>query len=693
MPTSIRRGFPVLIAMVALNLVPYSGAQDAKSDPSVERMRRDIFFLASDECEGRGVGTLGLDLAAQYIAVQFSRAGLKPGGVNGTYFQPFPFCRNTQLDGTSTLVLEGPEGKKLELKQGTDFQVSGTSAPGKRNAPVVFVGYGVSANGIAYDDFAGVDVKGKIVIALRRVPRWNDNTRPFGGMYKNALAALEAKQNAGEGHGAVAVIVVNDASETKDTLMPFQFSFRITTTSTPFVHMKRSFLEEMMKSSLGKSLQEIEKAIDGDLKPRSAALTGWSANLDVKVKRSEVPVKNVIGYIDGEGPLATETVVVGSHYDHLGYGAMGGAIGGKAKTKTTYYGADDNGSGTTTMMELARRFADKKDRTGRRMVFMAFTAEEMGLIGSRHYTEIAPLFPLKNTAAMFNLDMVGKLDWRITAIDEKEVSVSFHEGKLVKTYPLTAKCKFFRSVKGTPEELKDGAKAEVFKKIPAGGLHAMITWDFKGLVYQVTVFDAQPLLVEGTNTAKEFDELVTRLNPGFDIIKKNTRGFIASDQYNFYQQRIPVVFFWTGEHPDYHRSTDLPDRINVHGMKRIADYAELVINDFRTNPKRPEYTPIGAPKTGVGGPPTLGPSLRFRPEELFEGKGVLIRMIIVGGPADKAGMKEGDIIIELAGKQVPNVTVYNAIRATLKAGVEVTVRVLRDKKEITLKITPVNLEK
>src|SRR5207244_3823094 len=136
-----------------------------------------------------------------------------------------------------------------------------------------------------------------------------------------------------------------------------------------------------------------------------------------------------------------------------------------------------------------------------------------------------------------------------------------------------------------------------------------------------------------------------------------------------------------------------PERINVHGMKKIADYAEAVINDLRTNAKRPEYTPVGKAVVIGGGGPNQGPSLRFQPDPLFEGKGVLIDKIVPTGPADKAGLKEGDIIIELAGKAVTNVGTYNSVRATLKAGAEIGIKILRDKKEMTLKITPVQLAK
>jgi Peptidase family M28/PDZ domain/PA domain len=685
-----------LLSLLALGLTGWIGraALAQEKDASVERMRKDIFFLASEECEGRGVGTLGLDLAAQYVAVQFKMAGLKPGGVNGTYFQPFPFATGGELDGESTLILKGPGGRRIELKQGEDFQVVGSSAPGMRTAPLVFVGYGVSANGVAYDDYAGVDVKGKIVVALRKLPRWSDKDHPFAGANKDKLASLTQKQNTAEGLGAVALILVNDASEMpKDGLVSYEVTKGISTVSTPFVNMKRAELDGILRYCTGKDLADTEKAIDADLKPQSAALKGWTAHLDVKVKRKEIPVKNVVGYVEGSGPLADETVVVGAHYDHLGYGGGFGSLGGKAAAGKIHYGADDNGSGTTTMMELARRFAANKNREGRRMVFMAFTAEEMGLIGSRHYTQVAPLFPLKNTTAMFNLDMVGRLSPRIISFDDGIITLADEAGKETGKYSLADGCKLYRQAKGVKVEIKDGKPADLFKDIPAKGLSAAVTRNAKNQLTAIIVSGEPTLLVEGFNTAKEFDGLVTKMNPGFDIVKKNSRGFTSSDQYNFYTQKIPVVFFWTGEHPDYHRPSDTADKINIAGMKKIADYAELVINDLRTNPKRPEYTAVkGAGGGGGGGPPTSGPSLRFRPDPEFAGKGVLIDTVVEGGPLAKAGVKDGDIIVELAGKAVTSVTDYNVIRATLKAGVEIEIKIVRDKKELTFKVTPVTLK-
>lgn len=678
MPTKFRFA---IVSLFILGLIPTAWTQDAKHDAIIERMKKDVFFLASEECEGRGVGTLGLDLAAQYIAVQFKHAGLKPGGVNGTYFQPFPFCTNSKLDGESSMTIIGKDGKDRALKQGEDFQVLGSSAPCALTAPVVFVGYGVTAKSIAYDDYAGVDVKGKIVIALRRVPRWNDKDKPFDGVHKEEVASLDFKQYRAQANKAAAIILVNDATEAKDALVPFaQMANSLTTTTMPYVHVKRDAINDLLKDSLGKSLADIEKAIDVDLKPQSAVLKNVSITLNVKVKRTEVMVKNVIGYLDGKGPLEDETIVVGAHYDHLGYGGAG-SLAPLMKNKI-HFGADDNGSGTTSVMELARRFGAKKDRDGRRLVFMTFTAEERGLIGSRHYCRIEPLFPLKNTAAMFNLDMVGRINPRIIGVDDKSVTVGDDDGKNPRVYDLAEDCKFFQQVKGTREPLKNGATADVFKKIPAKGLIARLTVVAATKVTEITLLDEPTLLALGLDSGKGFDELVKKHNTGFNIVKDGS-VFGASDHYSFFQQRIPVLFFWTGTHPEYHRPTDTPERINVPGMKRVADYSEKIIDELRGNPKRYEYVEMKS--TFKMGP---FPKMGIQPDYMFGGKGVLIDVVTPGGPAATAGIKKGDIIIEIAGKAVPNVNGYMSILQTQKPGVTIEVRLLRDSKEVQLKVTP-----
>jgi hypothetical protein len=605
----MRLPLPVLFLLGILLAAPMRG-----DEASEARLKRDVTFLASDECEGRGVGTKGLDRAADYVAKQFAEAGLKPGGKDDSYFQPFPYSRGNVLDGPATLELEGPLGQKIKLKAGTGFEVMGFSGPGRVSAPLVFVGYGVTAKETGYDDYAGMDVKGKIVLAIRRLPRYASKEVPFDGTRKDQHAALDNKQALAAVHGAAALLLVNDATELRDKgdpLMSFATTARADAKhNLPFLHIQRSLAEQMIFSSLGQNLRDIEQAIDRDLKPQSAALNGWKATLDVKVKRPMSTVKNVIGVLPGAGPLANETVVIGAHYDHLGFGGMGSLAKGST---AIHHGADDNGSGTTALLELARRFGAEKDRQGRRLVFIAFTAEESGLIGSRYYCKDNPLFSLKDTVAMVNLDMVGRLR----------------------------------------RDAKTGKDR---------------------------------LIVEGAGTAKGFDAMIDKLNPGFQLAKKAS-GNGPSDHDSFYNQKIPVVFLWTGIHEDYHRPSDTADKINVGGMDRIVDYAQKIIAHLATDPARPEYVAVAPPfSPGMG----KGPRLGIMPDYEGDKPGVLVGGLTKDGPAAKGGVKTGDLIVEIAGKPVTSLNTYMAVMGQQTPGQPIEIGVLRDGKKVVLKVVPLN---
>ncbi len=605
----------VVALLIGSGLAALKSQSPAADEAVLARMRRDITFLASDECEGRGPGTKGIDKAADYIAAGFKKAGLKPGGVKGTYFQPFTVSGETELVQPGQMVLHGPLGQQIELRHGTDFQVMGLSGSGVVSGPVVFVGYGITAKDIKYDDFQGVDLAGKIAVLLRHTPRWSNKDAPFDGAKKDSHAGLEKKQALAELNKAAAVLMVNDRSEAPngDLLMPFNYLVSASPGKVPAFQVRRSVLDRIVQSSLGTPLLEIEQAIDRDLKPRSAPLIGWAANLQAQVLRKTIPVKNIIAVVEGSGPLAKEIVVVGAHYDHLGYG--GRSSRAKTGIKEIHHGADDNGSGTTTVLELARRFAQKMPkRAGRRIVFMTFSAEEMGLLGSRHYVNKEPLFPLKETVAMVNLDMVGRMS-------------------------------------ADPKTQKD------------------------------------KLIVEGTGTAKHFGELIDKLtkDSSLQIIKKKG-GTGPSDHDSFYRKDVPVFFFWTGMHNDYHKPSDTSDKINVAGMGRIADLAEKVIVDLAGTTKRPEYVKVAsdfAPSPG-GKIPRLG----IMPNYEEQREGVLVGGVADGGPAAKAGIKAGDLIVDIAGKSVTSLNIYMAVLGQQTRGQPLAVGVLRDGKKLTLKVVP-----
>jgi hypothetical protein len=576
-----------------------------------ERMRRDVTYLASAECEGRGPGTKGINRAADYIANEFKKIGLKPAAADGTYFQPFKIRGISTVGEPNRLVIKGPEGKQIMLKLDEDFRPLGMSGTGKVSGPLVFAGYGVTAEGVEYDDYQALDVENKIVVVLRKTPRPDNTKEPFDGARANTHGALNTKVQKASNKKAAAVLFVNDYETLKngDELLHFDYS-GWGNSKVPTVHVRRAVAEEIVRSALNSTLADIEKEIDLNLKPQSAILDGWTAELEVTIDRSAVDAKNVVGVLEGEGPKANETVVVGAHYDHLGYGSFG-SLARNLRAPVIHHGADDNASGTTALIELARRFAQMPKRD-RRMVFMAFSGEERGLLGSHHYCQ-NPIFPLEDTVAMVNLDMVGRL------IPDKETK-------------------------------KDR------------------------------------LIVYGTGTAKDFDALLEELNKKYDFkLQKVATGTGPSDHASFYAKNIPVFFFFTDVHEDYHRPSDTADKINVSGMRKVTDLTEEVTLSLVTRPERPEFVKVGG--AARDRPRVTIPRLGVRPAYGDDKEGVLLEEVNQGGIADKAGIKAGDRIMEIGGKEVQNLEGYMAILAGRKKGDSFDIGLIRDGKKVTVKVT------
>src|SRR5262249_14676735 len=262
------------------------------------RLRKDVEFLASDDCEGRGVGTRGINLAADYIAHEFAKAGLKPAPVTSSYFQPFTMKGPVnRLESPNTLRLRGPLGQEIELKIDEHFRPVGLSAAGRLAAPIVFLGYGATARDIAYDDFKDIDVSGKVVIILRLTPRADNGFAPFAGENNLYHAGLMTKAANADVHSAAAILFVNDAQTAKnaDTLMDFAYTANDPQgANLPILHVRRTIVDAMLQSALHRGLREMEEDIDRDLKPRSALLPGWKADLQVSARRPTIDVKNVV---------------------------------------------------------------------------------------------------------------------------------------------------------------------------------------------------------------------------------------------------------------------------------------------------------------------------------------------------------------------------------------------------------------
>jgi hypothetical protein len=613
----------VLLALavsVAPGAKPVRGAERAPS-PAEVRLKADVTFLADDAREGREPGTKGIDAAADYVARTFEQAGLKPAPGATGFFQPFTLAGSPSLGTPLSLVFAGPDGKTIRAER-SEFSPLAIGTGGKlSNVPVVFAGYGITAKDegrkLDYDDYAGLDVKGKTVLIIRHEPQADREDSPFEGKRHSSFATFRHKATNAFQHGAAAVIFLNDKAslkDDKDALLQIHEAGTDVNSPIPFVMVGRALADKLLEAAGQPPLEELEKQIDADLKPRSRALNGWGLDAEITIDRKSIETKNVVGVLEGEGPHADETVVIGAHYDHLG---RGGVFSGSLAflSSDIHNGADDNASGTAMVLEMARRLARRPDPLPRRVVFMAFSGEERGLLGSRYYVE-HPLFPLKNTVLMVNFDMVGRLN-----------------GK-------------------------------------------------------------NELTMIGTGTVGGVDPLVEALGSSAGLkIKKVaglSDGFGGSDHQSFYGKDIPVLFAFTGVHRDYHRPSDDVERINFDGMARIADYMELILLDVVRRTERPAFVRLSRPSGRGGDPARAGFSvyLGTMPDYGDESKqGMKLAGVREGSPAEKGGLKGGDVITGFGGKPVGTIYDFMESMGRYKPGDKVEVVVKRDGREKKLEVT------
>jgi len=405
-------------AVAAIWILVFGLASAVADDaPILSRVAEDIRYLASDEMEGRGPGTQGLEKAGDYIRTAFRQLGLKSGTSDDTYRQPFQVSLDVKpVVGKSSVVLRGPEGREWTLESGRDFQVLAAGGSGKAAAPLVFAGYAVSAPALGYDDFEGLDVEGKVLVVFRHEPQQNDAASKFDGKNATKHAYISTKLQQAKQRKAAGVLLVNPpattAAEGRDQLSPPN-AFGSNPAGVPLVQVSQSILDELLASAPlqtppGNTLTNaaaVEKQIDGELCPVSQPLSGWSVELESAFERSTALTANIVGVLEGAGPLAHETIVLGAHYDHIGRGEFGSR---KPNSGEIHNGADDNATGTAAILELARRMSERGQPPARRLVFIGFSGEEKGLVGSKYYVENA-LFPAEDTVAMLNFDMIGRL--------------------------------------------------------------------------------------------------------------------------------------------------------------------------------------------------------------------------------------------------------------------------------------------
>ena len=653
------------IAILAIATVAQQ--RTATNVPNVERLRAHIEYLASDKLEGRRTGTPGANLAAEYIAREFSRYGLRRSIGYDTagmsileadspkrYLQEFPYVSGVEL-GEHNLFYVNP-GKADDMAQfrvGEDWMPLGFSSNGKiHGAEMVFAGYGISSAELKYDDYSASSARDRMAIVFSGTPEGDNPHGQFAG-----AGEIRFKAAAARAAGARALLIIASEEKLKDDRLSRLSYDNAGEAGIPVLVISRPLAQKLLAAG---TLSEYQEAAD----PRGPNNTGLKAmmgtalrapisvrklDLSTEVTRRLSPSANVVGILDGSDPtLKNEVIVIGAHYDHLGHGGEGSLA---PREGEIHHGADDNASGTAGMLELARLFTSQKLRLRRTIVFMAFSGEEEGLLGSNYYVN-HPIVPLTNTVTMINMDMIGRMKDNKLIIGGVGTAPEWRQVLAAANAPERMRVAVAPT---SPEEMSRPVSATARTEIPI-----------------VTGSNGTPVV--SLSFEKPFD------------LKLNEDGFGPSDHSSFYARQVPVLFFWTGTHGDYHKPSDTADKINYADEVRILGLVRRIVFDIDTNDKRPVYTVAKSESTGRAS--GFRVYLGTIPNYADSNDGLLLDGVRDDSPAAKAGIKAGDKIVKLAGRDVRNVYDYTYALGEMKAGQEYEVELMRGGERVKLVITP-----
>ena len=566
-----------------------------KKDLTINELRNHIQYLSSDALAGRMTGSQGDSLAAVYIKKQLSGYGLVP--LSGDGFDRFKYNDRVSL-GKGNLFSVNDVSYSAE----NDFIPTAISENGTTKAEVVFAGYGFRINNdsLKWDDYNGVEVNNRWVMILRSSPDQDDPSSKFATFINDRNKAMIAKDL-----GASGVLLVSseafDKEDRFDQLAKGGYSVGI-----PVFCIKRSVADSILYKSKH-TINELTNQLNTTSKPASF-LTGATVRANSDIIQNMVGTRNIVMLLPGEdNSLKNEYLIFGAHFDHLG---MGGPGSGSRAVDTTgvHHGADDNSSGVAMLIELAGKFAGTKNSHKRSIVFMAFSGEEEGLLGSKHIVDNPPI-NLSKIDAMINLDMVGRLN------DTKNLQI----GGV-----------------GTADGLKERALA----------------------------------VVDTNNLRLAFTE----------------DGSGASDHTSFYDKNMPVIYFTSGTHGDYHTPADTWDKINYKGMMNIGDLIFKMTSALANDTTKLKFKEAG-PQVLTNQPPRRrGITIGIMPDVTGSIKnGLKVEAVTSGRQAEAGGMKKGDIIISVDGKPVNNIGDYMFRMSQLKRGQSINIEVLRNgKKEVLL---------
>jgi Zn-dependent M28 family amino/carboxypeptidase len=533
------------IALLALLAsAPVGAQQPAPQLESIrsDQLRADLFFLAGESLRGRLTNTPGNAVAVDWIKSRFERLGLK-GPADGSYYQRYNLMA-ASLGSGNRLEATLSSGVSLAPQAGQSFYPLRHSANGTAAGPLVFVGYGITSPAVGHDDYRGAQVRGSVVLALLHEPGENDPQSPFDGVVTHQQAGVLEKTLAAQAKGAVGILFVSDVQnhpaeinfeaearnywpETPPRVERYTLAAWSDRVAIPALQISPALAEQLIAAS-GKRLAELAGGAETRGGATSVPIPGARVEMTAAVVHHVIPDRNVVGLIEGSDPtLKDEWVVICAHVDHEGADGNG-----------VFAGADDDGSGTVAVLEIAEAYAlaaEAGQRPRRSVLFAVWNSEERGLLGAWAYTE-RPLHPLARTVAVLNMDMVGR-----------------------------------------NEEVPIGEPAR-----------------FRGLEVQTAASNANATNVLGYSRAPELYQTIERANRAIGLELKprydnNTSQLLRrSDHWPFLQRGVPAVWFHTGLHPDYHRVSDIPEKIEYGKMEKIARLVYQASWDLANQQGRPK---------------------------------------------------------------------------------------------------------
>lgn len=635
------RGNPAVArapAKPAITVLPALRKTTLSAEITAADLRHHIEYLASDALEGRMTGAKGAQLAANYIADELRRAGLQPLNGDTTFFQDFEFNSGVRVVTNDNRLSFSP-GSTAQADQAfdleTDFRPLSFTANGDVEGEVVFAGYGLvvpGKPGAGYDSYAGLNVSNRIVLALRYVP---EEVEPQRRQELNRYAGLRYKAMMAREHGAKAMLVVTGPnSPNAGALVPLSFDSSLSGSGIIAASIRSNLADVLLQSS-GKTLKALQSALDkeGPHAEGGFVVPNLKVRIATAVEHLKKKDRNVLALLPASGRVVPnaprvgtrpsaggpvtalppeEYVMLGAHYDHLGFGEAG-AMQHAGEENQIHNGADDNASGVAVLLEMAAALA--RDRVThplsaqRGIVLALWSGEELGLIGSSYFAEHPPV-PLSNIVAYLNFDMVGRL--------------------------------------------RDNR-----------------------------------LILQGVGSSTVWRRLAERhdLAAGFNLVLQDD-PYLPTDVTAIYPKLVPVLNFFTGSHEDYHRPTDDADKLNYADMERIGRFARDIVLELANSPARMDYARVARSDRDGGSRENLRAYLGTIPDYATEVAGVKLSGVRAGSPAEKAGLKGGDIIVEFAGRKITNIYDYTYALDAVKIGQPMELVVLRDGKRVTLSVVP-----